>query len=384
MLLAFDTATPLVTVALHDGVGRGGRGVVRPADEARRAARPADRAGARARRASSARDLTADRASASGPGPSRGCGSAWSRPGRSASCSRSRSTGCARSTSSRSRPSTPARSPATSGSPRTRGARRSTSRRTTGRGAGARARRCCVPTTRPPTCRWRARVPRLYPDAFPHAVEPDPAQCRVAGPRAGRRAGRGARARPALPAPSRRRRARRPDRGPDDPAGRDPTTLPAVADARGRQPRPRRVAVRLRGRRGSPARCRRRPGGSPSSDGAVVGHAVVSIVAEVAELQRISVDAGASTHRSRGRAAPGRGGPGHRPRAPSGCCWRSGSTTTTPGRSTRRSGYAEIDAPPPLLRGRRRRRGPRARPLALTTAATPLLLPARWGRDQGR
>ena len=118
-------------------------------------------------------------------------------------------------------------------------------------------------------------------------------------------------------------------------------------------------------------------------DGAVVGHAVVSIVADVAELQRISVT---PAHRRTGLAA--------------GLLRAVEVQATTEGAERMllevrvdnddarafyaASGYCGDRAPPPLLRGRRRRRGPRARPLALTTAATPLLLPARWGRDQGR
>ena len=55
MLLAFDTATPLVTVALHDGDDVVWEGVSELPHEARRAARAADRPRAGARPGSSAR-----------------------------------------------------------------------------------------------------------------------------------------------------------------------------------------------------------------------------------------------------------------------------------------------------------------------------------------
>ena len=68
MLLAFDTATPLVTVALHDGEDVVAELRLGAADEARRAARAADRPGARARPGSSAR--TSPRSAVGvGPGP---------------------------------------------------------------------------------------------------------------------------------------------------------------------------------------------------------------------------------------------------------------------------------------------------------------------------
>ena len=86
VLLAFDTATPYVTVALHDGDGRRRRAAVGGADEARRAARAADRGGAGRRRRRPAgphRDRGRRRARARSPGSASG----WSPPARWPSCS---------------------------------------------------------------------------------------------------------------------------------------------------------------------------------------------------------------------------------------------------------------------------------------------------------
>ena len=98
MLLALDTATPLVTVALHDGADI----VVElfselPMKHGEQLA-PAHRLRHSNERGSSAR--TSPRSgSASGRARSPASGSGWSPRAPSGSCSRSRSTACARSTS---------------------------------------------------------------------------------------------------------------------------------------------------------------------------------------------------------------------------------------------------------------------------------------------
>ena len=209
MLLAFDTATPLVTVALHDGEDVVAELVSeRPLQHGEQLAPLIDRALAEAGLVR--QDLTAIGVGV-GPGPftglrvglvtARTLGSSW----------RSRSTASARSTSSPSRPSTPARSApdfvvATD-------ARRKevylaaydddggAARRPVGRQAGRRRDRAAG--------RGRGRV--LYPDAFPHAAGPTmPSAGWLAGDRRG--AGRAARPRAALPPPARRRGARTPKR----------------------------------------------------------------------------------------------------------------------------------------------------------------------------
>ena len=179
--------------------------------------------------------------------------------------------------------------PATSWSPPTPGARRSTSRRTTARDAGATGPAVLRPDDAATALPVAGEGPRLYPESFPQRRRTRPAQRRLAGPRADRRARRAARPRAALPAPSRRRRAAARPRH-DDPARPVPATRRRSRSWRSATSAPTRGPSALVAR-AWPARCRRRHWWVAERDGAVAGHAVVSIVAEIAELQRISVDA---------------------------------------------------------------------------------------------
>ena len=258
-------------------------------------------AGARRGRASSAR--TSPRSpSASGPGRSPACGSGWSPRARSASSSRSRCTACARSTCSPSRPSTPARSarrvrgghrrPAQGGLPRVVRRRR--------RAAG-RARSSTSPAdvaTDAPGRRARARV--LYPEAFPHARRPGRARAPAGWPASVAEE----RAELLDPEPLYLRRPDAvapgtPKRGLVIRAGRAATTYAAIAGlerdnlgadawSAGLVARGRRRAAADRALPGGRGR-RRRSSGTPSA----------SIVADIAELQRIAVDRGAPAHRPR-------------------------------------------------------------------------------------
>ena len=76
--------------------------------------------------------------------------------------------------------------------------------------------------------------------------------------------------------------------------------------------------------------------------GEVIGHAVTSIVADIAELQRIAV---AAEHRRRGVPDSCCAQPSTPPRAPrpTGCSSRCASTTVPPWPSTPRQGFVEID-----------------------------------------
>ena len=301
-----------------------------------------------------------------GPGPFTGPAG---RPGHRAharrSCSTSPCTASARSTRSRSRPSTPARSTgdfvvATDARRKEvylarydaarRPARRPAGRQAGGprdRRAGRRpGRRCSTPTRsrtgsarRRPSAGWLARV-------------------------RGRGARRAERPRAALPAPPRRRGRARPQAGLVTVRAATADDVPAIADLEldnlgadawseglvregvARQP----ADDQLPGRRGRTAR--------------VVGHATASVVADIAELQRIAVDPAhrrtglaselldavvAAGPRGRRRPAAARGARGQRRRD----------------RVLRRPRLRRGRPAPPLLPRRRHGRGDAPRPRSL-------------------
>ena len=209
VLLAFDTATPAVTVALHDGERVVASHTARRRAPARRAARARHHRGPRRGLGAPAgrhRDRRRRRA--------RAVHRAAGRPGHRAHARRSRST-CRSTASARSTCSPPqavdegAVRPSRSWWPPTRGARRSTGRRTTRPGGASTAR------TSPGRPTWRPTVPvvgagaLLYPECVPARRRPRAPRRRRAGPGGHRRARRAARPGAAVPAPPGRGRAGR-------------------------------------------------------------------------------------------------------------------------------------------------------------------------------
>ena len=199
----------------------------------------------------------------------------------------------------------------------------------------------------------------LYPDAFPHAGGPDDAERGLAGPGDRRGARRAARPRAALPAPSRRRRARDAQAGlvsvraatdadVDAIAASEADNLGAdawshglvaegVAGPAADRPLPRR---RGRGRRGRPrggerGRRRRR---------AAADRGRLRLAAPGAWPERLLDEVVALAVR----------------RTATGCCSRCARTTTAALAFYAAQGFVELDRRPPLLPRRRHRRRPGA------------------------
>ena len=302
------------------------------------------------------------------PGPvHRPAGRPGHRAHAGASCSRSRCTACARSTCSPREAVDDGRGRrAVRWSRPTRAARRSTGRRTTGRARASTGphvdRPADVATDRPVV----GEGALLYPDAFPHAVGPAAPERRLAGPRGRPRSapscstrsrstsGVPTRSRPASPSPS-----------------RDPSGGPADDVAGGRRPGGSTTSARTPGRSSSVAAGV--TGELPTVtylvaevDGTVVGHAAASVVADIAELQRIAVDA---AHRRTGLATALLEGVLSlaAPAAPTGCCSRSARTTPARLRVLRGRRLHRDRPAPPLLPRRRHRRRAAAGPLRQLT-----------------
>ena len=262
VLLAFDTATPLVTVALHDGADVVVELTADAPDEARRAARPAHRRRPRARR---------DRP----PGPHR------DRRGRRAGAVH-RPAG---RSGHRPHPRLRARDP---------GLRRVHARRARGRGGGdGHGRRRLrgghgrppqggllrdVRPRRQPAGRSRRRQAgragdraargrrgcRPLPRRLPERHGPDPTERRLAGARDRRGAGRAARPRAALPPPPGRRAPEHSEAAcRDHRAAGHPRRPRRRRGAGGRQPRRRRLVGEPARPRASPGACRRSTTWSP-------------------------------------------------------------------------------------------------------------------------